>query len=85
MEPQSIVIWLLAGAIAGYLAGFVTHGGGYGIIGNIIIGILGAVVVGWLFPRFGVSIPIADPLIRSIIVSAIGAIILIFIIGHVRR
>jgi uncharacterized membrane protein YeaQ/YmgE (transglycosylase-associated protein family) len=85
MEPQSIVIWLLAGAIAGFLAGLVMQGGGFGVIGNIIIGILGGVVAGFLFPRLGVSIPIADPFIRSIAVSAIGAIILLFIVGLVRR
>jgi uncharacterized membrane protein YeaQ/YmgE (transglycosylase-associated protein family) len=85
MEPQSIVIWLLIGAIAGFLAGLVMEGGGFGLIGNIIIGVLGAIVAGYLFPSLGVSIPIADPLIRSIIVSTIGAIILLFIIGLVRR
>jgi uncharacterized membrane protein YeaQ/YmgE (transglycosylase-associated protein family) len=85
MEPQGIVIWLLIGAIAGFLAGLVMHGGGFGIIGNVIIGILGAVVAGYLFPRLGVSIPIDNPLIRSIAVSTIGAIILLFVIGLVRR
>jgi uncharacterized membrane protein YeaQ/YmgE (transglycosylase-associated protein family) len=85
MEPQGIVIWLLIGAIAGFLAGLVMHGGGYGLIGNIIIGILGAVVAGYLFPRLGVSIPIDNPLIRSIAVSTLGAIILLFVLGLVRR
>jgi uncharacterized membrane protein YeaQ/YmgE (transglycosylase-associated protein family) len=85
MEPQGIIIWLLIGAIAGFLAGLVMHGGGYGLLGNIIIGILGAVVAGWLFPRLGVSIPIPNPLIKSIAVSTIGAIILLFVLGLVRR
>ena len=85
MEAQSIVIWLLIGAVAGFLAGLIMDGGGYGLIGNIIIGILGAVVAGYLFPRLGVSIPITDPLIRSIAVSTTGAVILLFVIGLVRR
>ncbi len=85
MEAQSIVIWLLIGAVAGFLAGLIMEGGGFGLIGNIIIGILGAVVAGYLFPRLGVSIPVADPLVRSIIVSTLGAIILLFVIGLVRR
>jgi uncharacterized membrane protein YeaQ/YmgE (transglycosylase-associated protein family) len=85
MEPQSIVIWLLVGAIAGFLAGLIMEGGGFGLIGNIIVGILGAIVAGYLFPRLGISIPVADPLIRSIIVSTIGAVILLFVIGLVRR
>ena len=85
MDPQSIVIWLVIGAVAGFLAGLVMEGGGFGLIGNIIIGILGAAVAGYLFPRLGVSIPIGDPLIRAIVVSTIGAIILLFVIGLVRR
>ena len=85
MEPQSILLWLVIGAVAGFLAGLIMDGGGFGLIGNIIIGILGAVVAGYLFPRLGVSIPIADPLIRTITVSTIGAVILLFFIGLVRR
>ena len=85
MEPQSIVIWLVIGAVAGFLAGLVMEGGGFGLIGNIIIGILGAVVAGYIFPLLGVSIPIADPLFRAIVVSTIGAIILLFVIGLIRR
>jgi uncharacterized membrane protein YeaQ/YmgE (transglycosylase-associated protein family) len=85
MEPQSIVIWLVIGAVAGFLAGLIMDGGGFGLIGNIVIGILGSVVAGYFFPRLGVSIPIADPLVRSIAVSTIGAIVLLFVIGLVRR
>jgi len=85
VEPQSILLWLVIGAVAGFLAGLIMDGGGFGLIGNIIIGILGAVVAGYLFPRLGVSIPIADPLIRTITVSTIGAVILLFFIGLVRR
>jgi uncharacterized membrane protein YeaQ/YmgE (transglycosylase-associated protein family) len=85
MEPQGIVIWLVIGAVAGFLAGLVMEGGGFGLIGNIIVGILGAGVAGFLFPRLGVSIPVGDPLIRTIIVSTIGAIILLFVAGLVRR
>jgi len=85
MDPQNVVIWLVVGAIAGFLAGLVMQGGGFGLIGNIIVGILGAVVAGYLFPRLGVSIPISDPFIRTIVVATIGAIILLFIIGLIRR
>ncbi len=85
MDAQSILIWLVIGAVAGFLAGLIMDGGGFGLIGNIIVGILGAVVAGYLFPRLGVSIPITDPLVRNIAVSTIGAIILLFVIGLVRR
>ena len=84
MDAQHVVIWLIVGAIAGFLAGLVMQGGGFGLVGNIIVGILGAVVSGYLFPRLGVTIPISDPLIRTIVVATIGAIILLFIIGLVR-
>jgi uncharacterized membrane protein YeaQ/YmgE (transglycosylase-associated protein family) len=85
MDPQSVVVWLVIGAIAGFLAGLVMQGGGFGLIGNIIVGILGAVVSGYLFPRLGISIPIGDPFIRTIVVATLGAIILLVILGLIRR
>ena len=85
MDPQNVVVWLVVGAIAGFLAGLVMQGGGFGLIGNIIVGILGAVVSGYLFPRLGVSIPISDPFIRTIVVATLGAIILLVILGVIRR
>jgi uncharacterized membrane protein YeaQ/YmgE (transglycosylase-associated protein family) len=48
MDAQSIIIWLIVGAIAGWLAGMVVRGGGFGLIGDIIVGIIGAVIAGWL-------------------------------------
>ena len=49
MELQSIIVWLIIGAIAGWLAGMVVKGGGFGLIGDIIVGIIGAVIAGYLF------------------------------------
>jgi uncharacterized membrane protein YeaQ/YmgE (transglycosylase-associated protein family) len=85
MDPQSIIIWLVIGAVAGFLAGLLMEGGGFGLIGNIIVGILGAVVAGYFFPSLGVSIPITDPIVSSIAVSTVGAVLLLFVIGLVRR
>ena len=51
MAPEIIIILLIIGAIAGWLAGQMVKGGGFGLIGNIIVGIIGALVAGWLFPR----------------------------------
>lgn len=85
MDPQTIVIWLIIGAIAGFLAGLIMQGGGFGIIGNIIVGILGAAVAGFLFPKLGISIPIGDMFVREIVVATIGAVILLFVIGLLRR
>jgi uncharacterized membrane protein YeaQ/YmgE (transglycosylase-associated protein family) len=85
MEPQSLLIWLAIGAIAGFLAGNVMQGGGFGIAGNILVGVLGAAVAGYFFPRLGVSLPIRDPLISAIVVSTVGAIVLLLVVGLVRR
>ena len=56
MDLESIIIWLIVGAIAGWLAGMVVKGGGFGLIGDIIVGIVGAVIAGWLLPRLGIEI-----------------------------
>jgi len=48
---QALIIWLVVGAIAGWLAGMVVKGGGYGLIGDIVVGILGGLFAGWLLPR----------------------------------
>jgi uncharacterized membrane protein YeaQ/YmgE (transglycosylase-associated protein family) len=76
--PLSDVIWwIVVGLIAGALAGLVMRGAGYGIVGDIIVGIIGAIIGGWIFSRFGVG---TGGLIGSIIVAFIGACILIAIL-----
>ena len=55
MDAQGIIIWLIVGAIAGWLAGMVVKGGGFGLIGDIIVGIIGAVIAGWLLPQLGMG------------------------------
>jgi uncharacterized membrane protein YeaQ/YmgE (transglycosylase-associated protein family) len=82
MEGYSIIAWLVIGGVAGWLAGLVMKGGGYGVIGDIIIGIIGSVVAGWLFGAIGIA-PGAG-IIGSIIASAIGAIVLIFVLRLIR-
>ena len=52
----SIIIWIIVGGVAGWLAGLIVKGFGFGLIGNIVLGIVGAVVAGWLFPRLGISL-----------------------------
>jgi uncharacterized membrane protein YeaQ/YmgE (transglycosylase-associated protein family) len=83
MDLQGLLILLVVGAIAGWLAGVIIRGFGFGLIGNIIVGIVGAVIAGWLFPRLGISL--GAGYIGWIISAAIGAVILLFIIGLVRR
>ena len=50
MAIETLIIWLIIGAVAGWLAGQIVTGGGFGLIGNIVVGIIGAFVAGWLLP-----------------------------------
>lgn len=83
MDTHGIIIWLIIGAIAGWLAGSLMKGGGYGLIGDIIIGILGAFIGGWLAGVLGISI--GGGLIASIITATVGAIVLILVLRVVKR
>ena len=83
MATEPLLIFLLIGAIAGWLAGVIVRGYGFGLIGNIVVGIVGAVIAGWLFPRLGIGLPAGT--IGQIISAAIGAVILLVIIGFIRR
>jgi uncharacterized membrane protein YeaQ/YmgE (transglycosylase-associated protein family) len=83
MDAQSIIIWLVIGALAGWLAGLVVSGGGFGLIGDIIIGIIGAVIAGWLLPRIGIVI--GGGFVAAVINAFIGAVILLIILRLLRR
>jgi uncharacterized membrane protein YeaQ/YmgE (transglycosylase-associated protein family) len=80
---MGLIVFLLVGAIAGWLAGQVVRGYGFGLIGNIVVGIVGALIAGFLFPRLGIGLPLG--LIGEILSAAIGAVILLVIIGLIRR
>jgi uncharacterized membrane protein YeaQ/YmgE (transglycosylase-associated protein family) len=80
---ESVIAWLIVGAIAGWIAGLVVKGGGFGLLGNIVIGIIGAVVAGWLLPRLGLQL--GTGIVRAIINAAIGGIIVLVIIALIRR
>ena len=83
MDAQSIIVWLIVGAIAGWLAGMVVKGGGYGLVGDIIVGIIGALIAGWLLPQLGIII--GGGIIAAIINAFIGAVILLLILRLVKR
>ncbi len=77
-------IWfILIGLVAGWLAGQVMKGGGYGVLGDIIVGILGALLGGWLFGVLGIGA--GGGLIGSLIVAFIGACVLIFLVRLIKR
>jgi uncharacterized membrane protein YeaQ/YmgE (transglycosylase-associated protein family) len=80
---DGILIWLIVGGIAGWLAGLIVKGGGQGIIVNIIVGIVGAVIGGWLFGQLGVAV--GTGLVNSIVTAVVGAVVLLLIIGFIRK
>ena len=80
---MDILTWLIVGLVAGVLASMVMGGTGYGIIGDIIIGIVGAFVGGWLFSKLGVSTPFGG-LAGTIFTAFIGAIVLLFVLRLIR-
>ena len=81
---QSLIIWLIVGAIAGWLAGMVVKGGGFGLIGDIIVGIVGGLIAGWLLPQLGIPL-IGGGIVGAIIDAFIGAVILLVIIRLIKR
>ena len=80
---MSLLVFLLVGAIAGWLTGLIVRGFGFGLIGNIVVGIIGALVAGYLFPRLGIGLP--GGMIGEILSAAVGAVIVLVIIGLIRR
>ena len=80
---EGIIITLIIGLIAGWLASKVVSGTGLGLIGDIVVGIIGAFIAAWLFPKLGIAL--GTGIIRQIIDATIGAVILLVIVGLIRR
>jgi uncharacterized membrane protein YeaQ/YmgE (transglycosylase-associated protein family) len=74
--PQSVIAWLLIGLIAGWLAGKVSRGRGFGCLADILIGLIGALLGGWIFTKLGI---LGGGFIYSIGAATIGAIVLVAI------
>lgn len=82
MALESLLVFLIVGAIAGWLAGVIVKGHGFGLVGNIIVGIVGAFIAGWLLPSLGLGL---SGIVGSIVYALIGAVILLVIIGFIKR
>jgi len=82
LSNESIIVILFVGLIAGWLAGKIVRGTGFGIIGDVLVGIAGALVASLLFPKIGIRL--GTGLVSEIIYSAIGAIILLVIVRLLR-
>lgn len=85
MTLEGILIALLIGAIGGWLAGVIVKGAGFGLIGNIVIGILGALLASWLLPQAGLGFSTGEPLLTSILYAMIGAVVILVVLSLVRR
>ena len=80
---MDLLTWLIVGLVAGVLASLVM-GGGYGIVGDIVIGIVGAFIGGWLFRQLGVGTPFGG-LAGTIFTAFIGAVVLLFLLRLINR
>jgi uncharacterized membrane protein YeaQ/YmgE (transglycosylase-associated protein family) len=80
----SIIVWLIVGAIAGWLAGMVVKGGGFGLVGDIVVGIIGAIIAGYVLPLVHFPV-IGTGFIPAIIDAFIGAVILLIVLRLIKR
>jgi len=83
MGIESLLVFLIVGAVAGWLAGLLVKGYGFGLLGNIVVGVVGAFIAGWLFPALGISL--GTGIVAAIIHAVIGAVILLVLIRLIKR
>ena len=83
LTVHSLVVILVIGIVAGWLAGKVVRGGGFGLIGDLVVGILGAFIAGWLFPKLGFHV--GGGIGEQIVWAMLGAIVLLLAIRLIRR
>ena len=84
MTLTAIVLWLVIGAVAGWLAGQLMRGRGLGLVGNIVVDIIGAFVGGWLLGGV-LGISIGGGLIGAILNATVGAVVVLAVIGAIKR
>jgi len=83
MGLEQTIVFLVIGGIAGWLAGLILKGGGFGLVGNIVVGILGALLGGWLFKLLKISI--GGEWVGPIVTATVGAVVLLFVIGMIKK
>lgn len=83
ISAESLLVILLIGAVAGWLAGLIVQGTGFGLLGDIVIGIVGAFIASWLFPQLGLHL--GAGIAAQIIAATLGAVLLLVIVRFVRR
>ena len=83
MNGEQLVVFLVIGGVAGWLAGGIMKGGGFGIVGSIVVGVVGAVLGGWIFQVLGISI--GGEWMGPLVTATAGAVVLLFVIGLIRK
>ena len=80
---MSLLWFLIVGLVAGWLAGVLVKGGGFGVVGDLVVGVIGAFIGGWLFSAMGATG--GGGLLGSIIVATVGAVVLLFAVRLIKR
>lgn len=83
MSIESLLVFLVIGGVAGWLAGLMVKGFGFGLLGNIVVGIVGAFIAGWLFPTLGFSL--GSGVVAAILHATIGAVVLLVLLRVIKR
>jgi uncharacterized membrane protein YeaQ/YmgE (transglycosylase-associated protein family) len=83
MTIEALIVLLIVGGVAGWLAGLLVKGYGFGLVGNIVVGIVGALIAGLLLPRVGFVL--VGGILAAIINAVIGAVILLLVVGMFKR
>ncbi len=82
IDTTGLILFLVIGAVAGWIAGTLMKGGGFGVVGNLIVGIIGAFLGGMIFSWLGIA---AGGLLGSLVTATIGAIVLLFVVGLLKK
>ena len=85
MDITALIVTLVIGAIAGWLAGVLVEGAGFELLINMLLGIAGAFIAALLFPRLGLGLTLGGGIVGAIVTSALGAIVLLLIVNLVQR
>lgn len=79
---MGLILWLIIGGLAGWIAGNIMRGGGFGVLGNIGVGIVGAVIGGFLFSLLGLS---SSGFLGSLVTATVGAVVLLWVVAKLRK
>jgi uncharacterized membrane protein YeaQ/YmgE (transglycosylase-associated protein family) len=82
MSSQNLIIFLLIGLVAGWLAGKIMKGGGFGVVGDLVVGVIGAFLGGWVFGLLGIT---AWGIIGTLIEALVGALLLLYVVRLIKK